>query len=275
MQENSFQTPDGLTIHTVYWQAASERQRVVIVVHGIGEHFGRYDHVAKHLNQAGYHVYGLDHRGHGKSEGTRNHVDNDTQFISDLKQYVDAIKTKHSDSKFYILGHSMGSVISLQFMLTYPDIVDALIVTGTATDVASGVPPILRSVANFIYRIYPKAPIQPPGGDNVLTRDPEMLALADNDPLFYKGWTKTSIAKYVVETGEMIQERAHEITLPILIMHGEADNLTPISGSHIMYERVSSTDKTLKTWEGMYHEVMNEIGREEVLQTITDWLDKH
>lgn len=274
MQTSSFTAKDGHKIHTKHWKA-TDSERVIIIVHGISEHSGRYEHVAEHLTQAGYHVYALDHRGHGQSDGTRIHVDNDTQFITDLKQFHTHIREKHPNAKLFILGHSMGSVISLQFILTYPDAVDAIIVTGTATDVSSGVSPLLRSIGNIVHSIYSKAPIQPPNGDNVLTRDPDMLKKADEDPLFYKGWTKTSIAKYILETGEMIQSRANEITMPILIMHGEDDPLTPISGSHFMYEHVGSKDKTLKTWKNMLHEILNEVERKAVLETITEWLDQH
>ncbi|GAB5493469.1 MAG: monoacylglycerol lipase [Phototrophicaceae bacterium] len=275
MTTDSFIASDGTKIHTVYWRPAGISERVVIIAHGKDEHSGRYEHVAKHLTDAGYHVYALDHRGHGQSGGDRSHVDDDTQFITDLKQYHTQIKDTHPNATIFLLGHSMGSVISLQFILTYPDAVDAIIVTGTATDVSTGVSSLLRTAGNFVHNIYPQAPIQPPGGDEVLTRAPEMLEKAGSDPLFYKGWTKSSLAKYILDTGEMIQERASEITMPILIMHGEDDALTPISGSHFMYEHVSSSDKTLKTWANMLHEILNEVEREAVLKTITDWLAKH
>jgi len=275
MQTDSFTTPDAFRIHTKYWQPAEDSQRVVIIVHGIGEHSGRYLHVAEKIVSAGYHVYALDHRGHGESSGKRLNISSQTNFITDLKQFYDRIKSSHPDAKIFMLGHSMGSVISLQFILSYPDAIDAIVVTGTATDVGSSVPGALRSIGDMVDRIRPNTPISPPGGMEILTRDTEMVKRAENDPLMYKGWTLTSIAKFIIETGKMIQERASEITMPILIMHGEDDELTPISGSKIMYERVGSDDKTLKTWENMLHEIMNEVEREAVLETIVDWLNRH
>lgn len=275
MQTDTFTTPDGIKIHTIYWEAVGASERVLIIVHGIGEHSGRYAHVAEKLTQAGYHVYALDHRGHGQSGGERLHIPSDKSFITDLKQYYERIKAKHPQAKIFMLGHSMGSVISLQFILTYLDAIDAIVVTGTATDVASTVSPVLRVIGNAINSIYPKTPISPPGGMAILTRDPEMLQKAETDPLMHRGWTKTNIAKFILDMGEMIQERAHEITMPILIMHGEDDELTPISGSRIMYERVGSKDKTLKTWANMLHEIMNEVEREAVIQTIIEWLEQH
>lgn len=275
MNSDFIETPDGLRLHHVYWEPQVDSERVIIIVHGISEHVRRYDHVAEHLIQAGYHIYAQDHRGHGESTGERVHVGSNTAYIRDLKSFYDRIKRQHPTAKIYMLGHSMGSIISLQFVLTYPDAIDALTITGTATDVASGVSPLLRTVGNVVHRINKKAPIQAPGGSEVLTRDPDMLKAADEDPLMYKGWTKTSTAKYILETGELLQERAAEITLPILIMHGADDELTPVSGSQIMYERVGSADKTLKIWDNMLHEVLNEVDRADVLAEITAWFNKH
>lgn len=276
MDTSSFSTPDGFKIHTVHQAAVGKAKALVIMVHGISEHIGRYEHVADFLSKAGYEVYGLDHRSHGKSDGQpRVHTDTQTRFIEDLKQFYDSIKAKHPNQKIFILGHSMGSVISLQFVLANPNTLTGLVVTGTATDVSSGVSPVLRNVGNFINIFAPTLPISPPLGADVLTNDPEMQAKWAADNLIYKGATRVSMGKYVLETGEMIQARAKEITLPIMFMHGESDKLTPISGSRIMYERVGSSDKTIHTYPNMQHEIMNEIEREKVLQTIVEWFDKH
>jgi alpha-beta hydrolase superfamily lysophospholipase len=273
---SSFKTPDGLNIHTVHQAAVGNPKAVIIVVHGISEHIGRYEHVAGFLSKAGYEVYGLDHRSHGRSEGkTRIHTDTHSRFVEDLKQFYDSIKAKHPDSKLFILGHSMGSLISLQFVLAYPNALTGLVVTGTATDVSSAVTPMLRNVGNFINRFAPAFPIGAPLGATALTNDPEMQAKWLSDTITYKGPTRISMGKYILETGEMIQSRAKEITLPIMFMHGESDVIAPISGSRIMYERVGSKDKALHTYPNMQHEIMNEVDRNKILQTIVDWFDKH
>lgn len=275
MQTDSFITPDGTTIHTVYYPPAEERDRVIIIAHGLSEHSGRYVHVAERFAKAGYHVYSQDHRGHGRSSGARQYIDRDTHFITDLKQHYDRIRRKHRDAQIYMLGHSMGSVISLQFVLTYPDAIEALTVTGTATDVSSTVPTPVRFLGNLVNRMGKGLPISAPGGSEILTRDPDMQQWTDDDALIYRGWTKTGIAGYILDMGEQIQARASEITLPILIMHGEADELTPLSGSQIMFDRVRSEDKTLKIWKEMRHEVLNELEREAVMDLLVDWFDQH
>ncbi|MEM9954759.1 MAG: lysophospholipase [Chloroflexota bacterium] len=275
MQSDSFVTPDGETIHTIYYAPLEDHNRVIILVHGLSEHSGRYEHVAERLAQAGYHVYSQDNRGHGRSSGERQYVDSHTRFVTDLKQHYDRIRRKHRTASIYMLGHSLGSIISLQFILTYPDAIEAIIVTGTATDVGPTVSRPMRFMGNLVERLGKGLPISSPGGSELLTRDPEMQQWTDDDELMYRGWTKTGIARFALDTGEKIQDLAHEITLPILIMHGTDDDITPISGSHIMFERVRSEDKTLKLWDDMRHEVLNEIEREAVLKFVVDWLDRH
>ena len=271
----AFQTPDNLNIYTIQWLPDVAPKAVVIIVHGIGEHSGRYQHVAEALVNAGYAVYSHDHRGHGKSDGKRVQVTSHLQFMNDLKQYFDLIRSEHDREKIFILGHSMGSIISLQFALQYQNNLAGLVITGTATDISSTVSGMMRNAANLLHRVLPNAPVSAPLPIPYLTNDKEMQQLAENDMLNYKGWTPVSIAKYIVETGEMLHENVHKLVLPILIMHGEDDRVTPISGSQVVYERVGSDDKTLKTWANMQHEIMNEIDRQQVIETIIDWLDKH
>jgi alpha-beta hydrolase superfamily lysophospholipase len=272
----NFVNADGQKIFTRSWQAEGNVRGVILVIHGLGEHSGRYEHVGQALAKAGYHAYALDHLGHGQSEGKRVQVKTHTDFIRDLKQFYDAVCKQHPGSKPYMLGHSMGSVISLQFVLTYPDAIKALVVTGTATDVGAGVSKVLRFAASVVTRLAPGAPISPPLDDpKALTNDPQMQQKWHDDPYVNRKSTPASIAKYIVDTGEMIQNRAGELKLPLLIMHGEADQITPISGSRIMAERAGSADKTLITYPGMQHEVMNEIERDKVISRIIEWLNQH
>jgi alpha-beta hydrolase superfamily lysophospholipase len=273
---DSFITTDGTAIHTRRWPANSTdtTKGVILLVHGIGEHIGRYAHVADALSEAGYVVYGHDHRGHGNSDGLRVHATGFTQFIDDLKQHYDRIQANHPQDTLMMLGHSMGSVVSLQFTLAYPDALDALVVTGTAIDVASTVSPVTRFVGNLLYHLVPSAPISPPVDPDTLTDDPAMKQKWHDDKLIFKGWTRISLGKYILDTGEMIQAHASEITLPLLIMHGGSDRLTPISGSHILYEKAGSDDKTLKIWEGMKHEIFNERDREQVISHLIEWLNQ-
>jgi acylglycerol lipase len=271
----AFQTADNLNIYTIQWLPDTKAKGVVIMVHGLSEHIGRYQHVAEALANAGYKVYGLDHRGHGKSDGKRVQVTSHTHFLNDLKSYFDTIRSENNEEKIFLLGHSMGSVIALQFALIHQNSLAGLVVTGTATDVASMVSPMLRNIANGLHKIVPHAPIGAPLKVETLINDAAMQQIWLADTLVHKGWTPVSIAKYIIDTGDVIQMNAKQLVLPILIMHGEEDKVASISGSRIMYERVSSADKTLKTWANMQHEILNEVDRQAVINTIIEWLDKH
>jgi acylglycerol lipase len=271
----AFQTADNLNIYTVQWQPDTKAKAVVLLSHGYGEHIGRYQHVAEALVNAGYKVYGLDHRGHGKSDGKRVQVTSFTHFMDDLKQFFDTIRSENNSDKIFMFGHSMGSVIALQFALKYQNSLAGLIITGTVVDLGSTASTLLRNFANLTYRVLPHAPIGAPLKVEKITNDKGMQQLWLADTLVFRGWAPVSIAKYMVDTGEVLQEDAKNLVLPMLIMHGESDQLAPISGSRIMVERVGSADKTLKTWANMQHEILNEVDRQAVINTIIEWLDKH
>lgn len=162
METGSFTNAAGQNIFTRYWPIEGDAKAVVIIAHGLGEHSGRYLHVAEALNEAGYICYALDHRGHGHSEGNRVQVTDYNNFIDDLKLFYDSIKADHADSKIFLLGHSMGSVISLQFVYTYPDAIDCLTITGTATDARASQSKLLVGFLTGVHAILPQAPLGPP-----------------------------------------------------------------------------------------------------------------
>lgn len=275
MQTDSFTTPDGLNIHTKYWKYPGESQRVVIIVHGYAEHSGRYVHVAESLRDAGYHVYALDHRGHGQSDGVRAHVTGHTDFIRDLKLFHGRIRENHPDATIFILGHSMGALITSQFIITYPDAVGAATIISLPIHMAKTQPGYVATIARVVSRVNSKIILLPAVENVVLTRDEEMVQDLANDPLHYTGGARVSMGVYHIDIGKWVEERIPEIAMPILVIGGGADDFVPLSGTETLYEKASSTDKTLKIWEGMLHEPLNEIGREEVIETIIEWFNKH
>src|SRR5450432_961872 len=130
MPADTFQTSDGLTIYAEHHLPDGEPKAAVLLVHGYGEHLGRYRHVIARLVDSGYAVYALDHRGHGKSEGVRAYCDYMNQFVEDLKVYFDHMKAAQPGKKRFVLGHSMGALISLSFAERYQDEIDALAISG-------------------------------------------------------------------------------------------------------------------------------------------------
>lgn len=272
----SFKSTDGTTIYTESWLPESKPRAVVIIVHGVGEHIGRYHHVAPKLVAAGYAVYGLDHHAHGKSGGQpRTYFDSFDQPINDLKQYVDSVKSAQPSKKVFMYGHSLGSLITLVFALRYQQLLDGLVISGATLAAETTQPALLVTVAGFLNRILPKFGATPPVPSTTLSRDEAVVRAYDTDPLVEHGNLPVRTAYLIVMNSREVKARAGELKLPIFIFHGSADTLCPPAGSQILYDRVGSTDKTLKFYEGLRHETHNEPEQGMVIDNIIQWLNAH
>lgn len=275
MPSETLTTSDGLTLHTEYHLPQGASRGAVLVVHGYGEHSGRYQHVIERLVQSNYAVYALDHRGHGKSEGVRAYCDSSEQFVDDLKVYFDRVKAAQPGKKLFVLGHSMGGLISLAFAERYQKEFDGLIVSGSPVNADANVSPVLIAVGKVLNRVAPKLHLLDTGKPGILSSDPEIDIAWGNDPLTNK---KPMRVRLGVELNRLAQDvRAHlpDLKLPVLILHGADDELVNPSGSQLAYEQAGSQDKTLKRYAGMRHEILNEVDKAIVLTDIVDWLDRH
>ncbi len=275
MQEttSTFQTPDGFTIHTSRWSPPNAPKAIVMLIHGIGEHLGRYQHVAKYLVEHGYEVYGLDHRTHGKSSGeTRAFFDNFEQPVRDLEIFFDQIKAEHSAKKIFILGHSMGSLITLLFTLKHQAELAGIISSGTPLNVDETVSPMLFRVGKLLQRFVPKmhfGKIAP----EILSHDPKVIEAYRTDPLVFQRPARIHMAAEILENGRRVREEVIHLRLPLLVLHGAADELCPPSGSQSLFDRAGSPDKALKFYPKLYHEILNEPERNQVLNDIVEWLN--
>lgn len=269
---DGFKTSDGLQIHTRVWLPSGSPRAVIVLVHGIGEHIQRYEHVARAFTEAGFAVYGLDHRGHGQSEGTRAHFDNFDQPVADLRQYFLMVKEAVGNLPIIVYGHSMGSLISLIFTLRYQSEIAALISTGTPLNVDATLSPALIAVGKLLGRIVPLLPFGKLDIDGLST-DPAVATAYRNDPLILQKPTRVGIGLQVVVNGQKVREQVNQLTLPMLILHGEDDPVCPASGSRLLDERAQSDDKTLTVYPGMYHEVHNEVEKDRVISDILAWLE--
>lgn len=277
MQHNtsSFRAADRLNIHTVSWLPEGDPHAVVLIVHGLGEHSGRYPHVAARMVEAGYAVYALDHRGHGRSEGDRAYFDSFDQPIDDLKQYFDEVKALHPNKKMFVYGHSLGSLITLSFALRYQKELAGIVISGPPLAVESSQPALLIHAAGILNNIAPKAAITPPLPSTVLSRDPAVCAAYDNDPLVYHERVKVRMGYQIVAASRSIRSHAASLKLPIFIFHGMDDKLCPPAGSQILFDAVGSPDKTLRMHPNLRHETHNEPEKEMVISMVIGWLNAH
>lgn len=271
---NYFMSSDGLKIMTEHW-LPKDYKALVVLVHGYGEHSGRYRHVVKALTGAGYGVFMLDHRGHGQSEGLRAYFDTFDQPVNDLKDYVDSIRADHEEDTIFMLGHSMGALITLAYALHNTGEVAGIVISAAPVNADANVSPTLLTVGNILTRLIPKYPFVKLVPLDTLSRDPDVIRAFERDPLTYKGNMRVRMGTGLNETAKWVRERLEELKLPMLILYGEEDKLVNPSGSRLVYEKVSATDKTIRSYPNLRHEILNEPERDDVIADIVAWLDGH
>ena len=273
-QEGHFKGLKDFDIYYQGWLPEGEPQAVLLVAHGMGEHSGRYGNVVNHFVPQGYAVYAPDHRGHGKSEGQRVYVERFGHFLDDLKTFFDMVRGWHPDLKIFLLGHSMGGAVSIAYALRHQDELEGLILSGAAIKAGEDISPLLLLVGKILSVILPKMGVAALD-ISTLSRDPETVAAYNADPLVHQGKMTARLGAETIATLESFSKQASQLRLPILIMHGGADKITDPQGSQWLYETVSSAVKTVKIYEGYYHEIFNDLGREQVLADVETWLAAH
>jgi alpha-beta hydrolase superfamily lysophospholipase len=243
----------------------------ILIVHGLHEHCLRYAHVAEALNTIGLNVYTFDLRGHGQSEGPRVNIKSVDEYREDVESVYRSIP---KNLPFFILGHSMGGLIVTDFLLfNERNGVKGAILSGPALEVGEDISPILLKLANFIGSIAPNLSTQKLDV-NLVSTDPAEVTKYANDPLNYLGGTKAGLGKAVLNRIGSIKTKYQYFDYPVLIMHGGADKLTNIKGSKQLFAEAKTVDKSLKIWEGGFHEIFNEINKKEVIDFMCDWIGK-
>jgi len=270
--DGEFAGTGGLQIYWRSWRAQAPTRAVVVISHGAGEHSGRYERVAIPLAGLGYPVYALDHRGHGRSEGRRALVDRIDNAAADLDVLIDRARGEHPQVPLFLLGHSLGGTIALRYALAHQEKLDGLILSGPVA--AIELPPApLRLAARALSATVPGVGVLAVD-PAVVSRDPAEVEAYRTDPLVHHGKLPVRTVAEIAAATEAFPEQVGSLTLPLLLVHGSEDRLAPVQGSRMVYERASSQDKTLKIYEGFFHEVLNEPleDRERVLADIVAWL---
>ena len=271
--EDSFQTDDGLVLHECGWLPDDEPAAVLVVVHGVVEHSGRYAEMARVLNRHGVAVYGFDLRGHGRSEGDRIWVNRFDRYVADLGTYVDRIRDRHPNVPRFLFGHSMGGTIAGLFAVERPDAMAGLILSAPALVVPNERFPLLRRLAPVASALFPRLRLAKLGG-SMMSSDPEVVAHFQVDPLVFHGRMPTRTGCEILRAGERLLQRSERLTVPLLILHGTADVVTSPDGSRELHDRSQSTDKTLKLYDGLYHDLPREPKKEQIFAEIAQWLTR-
>lgn len=272
--EGRFRGHKNLNLYYQCWLPAKDPEAILLVVHGWAEHSGRYTNLVDYFVPKGYAVCGLDHRGHGKSEGLRGYVEQFTDYLNDLKTFFDTVHSEHGDTKIFLIGHSMGGTIAAAYTVQHQHELAGLLLSGAALKVPYNRSLALIAVARMLSLLLPKMGISVLDA-SAISQDKAVVDAYVNDPLVYRGKIRARFGAEVLKTMQKLPRQMPQINLPMLIMHGTADRLSDPEGSQILYERVSSRDKTLKLYEGFYHEIFNEPGREQVFADMEAWLATH
>ena len=268
--EQTFDGVGGVRIVYDVWTPDTAPRGVVVLSHGLGEHAGRYHHVAQRFGEAGLVVYALDHRGHGRSGGKRVYLRDMSEYVGDFHTLVGIAAAEYPALPRLVLGHSMGGGIVFTYGVEYPDEYTAMVLSGPAVAAQAAVSPVLAAVAKVLGKIAPGLPVENLDA-NAVSRDPEVVAAYKADPLVWHGKVPAGIARALIIVGETMPQRASALTAPLLVVHGEKDRLVAVEGSHRLVECVASEDVHLKVYPGLFHEVFNEPEKGLVLDDVTSW----
>lgn len=269
MDLQTLKTSDGLDLSLVK-NIPQNPKAMIVIVHGLAEHNGRYDYVVSKFNSQGFGVYRFDNRGHGKSQGERGYVESFHQYIDDTAQVVDVAVAENTGLPVFVLGHSMGGFIATGFAIKYNGKAKGQIFSGAAVRPL----PAFDFLKDMDYKSKGREML-PNALGHLVSRDQNVVKAYADDPLVLKK-VSTQLAGTVWKDGvAWIAENVSKIKVPALILHGDDDKIVPASGSVWLNETISSSDKTLKLYKGLYHEILNEKEKDEVLKDIFDWINKH
>ncbi len=273
-QEGTFKGIRNASIYYQGWLPEGESTAVLLIVHGLAEHSGRYMNVVNHFVPLGYAVYGVDHVGHGKSSGTRVYVERFEDYTDTLKIYFDMVRHWQPEKPVFLVGHSMGGLIGAVYLLDHQAELTGAVLSGPAVKVHDTVSPAVIFVGKLISVLMPKLGLIGLEAEGV-SRDPAVVQAYVNDPLVCRGKVTARLSAELVKAIRRVAAEATKITLPILILQGSADRLVDPKGAQMLYDAVNSVDKTIKIYDGLYHEVYNEPEHGQVLGDVKAWLETH
>lgn len=272
MTASEFQwtTPDGLSIYAIN-HPCPKPKAVVALVHGLGEHCRRYDHVAAYFNARGFAMMAYDRRGHGQSGGKRGHAPNPEVFLDEIGHLVAEAKSVYPGLPVFLYGHSMGGNLVLAYTLKRHPEIAGVISTGPWIQLAFQPPAILVVIAKMLRHIVPAFVQRNHLKTSDLSRDKAVVEAYEKDPLVHD-YISVAAATGMMETAAWLDAYTGQFPLPLLLMHGGADNITSPKASAAFAQRVPG-DVTWHLWEKLYHEIHNEPEKADVLSRMTDWME--
>ncbi len=269
--EDSFKSKDNTML---YWQgrkAAGDVRGVVCLVHGIGEHSNRYQHMAEFFARKGFHFSAFDLRGHGKSEGIRGDAPSYAALMDDIQSFLDYSGKKFPSLPVFIYGHSLGGNLVLNFLLRRHPAVKGVIISAPALGLAYDPPKVKMLVGRVLSKVLPTLAIASDLDTSALSRDVAVVQAYVQDPLVHDRVTGR-MAFGFMDAGDWALAHAEQLDTPTLLMHGSADKLTSLQASRRFAKKAGDICEFV-LWEGFFHELHNEIGKEDVFEYVLNWMN--
>ncbi|MFG6097779.1 alpha/beta hydrolase [Leptothoe sp. ISB3NOV94-8A] len=271
--ENRFCGANGLSLFYQAWYPSGTAKAILALVHGFGEHCDRYSTVTTALTQAGYAIFGFDNQGHGRSEGQRGHINRWQDYRDNVRAFLTQVRQHEPNLPLFVLGHSLGGLIVLDFALNAPQGLTGIIISGPPIRPVGIAKPYLVVIARALSGIWPRFSMDVGAGAETLSRDPAIVNQTEDDPLTHSMATVRWGTECLVAIAT-VRRNIAQLQVPILLVHGSADKVNDVKGSEEIFARITS-DKTLKIYPGSYHEPHNDLDRNQVMDDVIEWLDNH
>lgn len=271
--ETRFEGESGRSLFRRAW-LPPDPTAALVIVHGFGEHSGRYEALARFFGERGFAVHALDLVGHGQSAGRRGHVDDFGWFLDDVERFIALVRAEHPERPVVLLGHSMGGLVVASLAGQRSPDVDLIVTSGAALAVGPGVSPFLMALARLLRRVWPTLSMEAGLDVDGLSTDPEVIRAYQADPLVH-GRASVSFAASMDEAGRLAYEGAGRVSRPMLLLHGEADPLCQPDGSRRFFDalpRGEVAGSDLRIYPGLRHEIFNEPDQRRVFQDMFDWV---
>jgi alpha-beta hydrolase superfamily lysophospholipase len=266
---------DGTRLFMQSWMPDDAPRAVVAVVPGWSDHSGRYGNLVEALVPQKIGVYGLDLRGHGQSDGQRGHVNQWDEYLHDVHTYLNKLEQDYPDTPLFLMGHSMGGLVVMSYAIHHPDRKLYGIVVSSPLLAEPNVSPVIgaltRGLSGVLSRVAPRLSLDPGTDPNAVSRDPEVVARYEADPLGHNRATPR-FAVEMRKTQQFILANLDAICYPLLLFYGSDDALVPPHVSREIFALVGAADKTRHEYADNRHEPINDLDKERVLSDIAAWL---
>jgi alpha-beta hydrolase superfamily lysophospholipase len=270
MQEETFTSDDGLAIFFRSWRPAGAPRGVVVINHGVNSHGGQYLWTGERLGEAGFVAHAIDMRGRGRSEGRRYAIDDIAEYTADLHRLIGMAKARDPGLPLFLLGHSAGGVVACTYALDHQDELAGLICESFAFKVYA--PDFVLSLMKGLSHIVPNLPVLKLHNED-FSRDPDAVLALNSDPLTKGEVQPVRTVAALARADDRLKAEFPKITLPLLILHGTADKATVPAGSTFFHAAAGSADKSLRLYDGHFHDLLGDLGKEEVMADILAWID--